>query len=139
MLIIPILLLTNACGNKTGCMESDAANYSKKATKNCNCCEYTGAIVFWYNKSTSDSLIAHGASTLEYKLDNELIYTKSTSLHWEKSPDCFDRTALSISKNQNNKKVVSHIYEIRDNNAKVIWSDTVDFVGGKCIPVELKK
>ncbi len=139
ILLLPLLFLNLNCGKKTGCKDQDATNYDKKASDGCDCCQYTGAIVFWYNKSTSDSIIAKSATDLNYYLDNQLIYTKSTSLHWASAPDCFDRNALSISRNQENKKVVSHFYEIKDNNSNVIWSDTIDFIGGKCIPLELKK
>ncbi|MGZ3904288.1 MAG: hypothetical protein ACXVC6_11365 [Bacteroidia bacterium] len=60
-----IALFFGSC-KKAGCNDSIAENYCSDCNKvdNSHCVYGTFYHIFWFNKSTSDSLLAHGVDTL---------------------------------------------------------------------------
>jgi len=58
LLFISIMAITS-CGKK-GCTNKYATNYCWKCKDDDGTCNYKSTMIFWFNKTTSDNLIADG-------------------------------------------------------------------------------
>ncbi|MBA3682604.1 MAG: hypothetical protein H0W73_15805 [Bacteroidetes bacterium] len=94
------LLMISSCNRKKGCTDITASNFCKDCKTNDGSCQYEQSVlykhVFWFNKSTSDSLIAHGVKKLYcWNMTNDLVPANGLKLRSETSSGYFFNSAPS--------------------------------------------
>jgi len=62
--IIGMMVAVTSCGKK-GCTDPNSENYCEKCKGDDGSCQYEGKVLFWWDKTTSDSMQAHGVIKLE--------------------------------------------------------------------------
>lgn len=122
---------------KSGCTDPDAVNYDSVAKKEDHSCEYEGDVIFWYGQNTSSGLIGDGASSLIFKIDEEIIGSTATNIYWTGIPDCSADGSISASKSLGNVKTRAANYSVEDQTGFEYWSGTINFTANTCESMEL--
>ena len=142
-----VILTISSCGKK-GCTDSTAQNYCETCKRSDQSCTYQGKIVFWWDKSFHDSLIAQGVSTLKFnEIEVDLgnggsivtVGTANASDFWNVAPECNSTGAFTTETNsitQFNTPVF--IYEIKTNTGKTVeLYDQISFQRNTCVQKQL--
>lgn len=120
-------LFISSCGKK-GCTDSQATNYCEKCKRNDGSCVYQSQCIFWHNKATNDSLIAHGKTYLFYAVNGIIIkqYFIQTSVS-NSPPECKTIGMATTERSLKNDGSHMEYYEIIDNSSNVLWNGYIDF------------
>ena len=132
-----IVLTLTSCAKK-GCTDSSATNFCEKCKKDDGSCTYQAKGVFWYNKSTSDSLVANSATSLTFYVDGAVIGSSATTVYWSGSPSCGQSGSASVTKNLGTSKSKSYSYSVKDDLGVTHWSGTINLSSSNsCLATEL--
>lgn len=123
------------CGKK-GCTDKDGSNYCANCKKDDGSCTYSGGVVFWYGKQTSDSLIDNGATSLTFSIDNQIVASCGTNVYSPYAPSCEGGQA-HFTKDLGKEKTRSCFYSVKDQSGTEYWQGTVNFKGNQCEATEL--
>jgi hypothetical protein len=137
-LLISSMALFNSCA-KEGCTDGDAKNYNVDAKKDDGTCKYEGEVVFWYNKATSDFLVADDAINLTYYVDGVIIGSSATSVYWTSSPDCGQNGSVTVTKDLGSDKMKKYSYRVVDQSGWEYWKGEVEVKAFVCLAQELNK
>ena len=125
---------------KEGCTDSYATNYDEKADKDNGTCTYTASVQFWYNKSTSDALVALGVTNLKYYIDNQLIGSTAADVFFTGDPSCTQSNVIRKSVDLGTSVTKSFTYKIVDDAGDVLWEGTDKYDGTKsCYSIQLTR
>ena len=140
LLFVIVLIGTIAftgCKKEQGCMDVDAFNYSDTAEEDDGSCTFKGSVLFWYGKTTSDSLIVDGATSLTITVDGSIIGSYATSVYFTGEPDCETASIVKVEKDLGTSKSKSYTYSVKDDTGFEYWSGSETFVANTCVAVEL--
>lgn len=96
-----------------------------------------GRVVFWYGKTTSDSLIADGAASLSIYIDGNVVGSYATNVYFTSEPDCGQNSTVTVEKDLGDKSSITLPYNIKDNTGFEYWSGDVEFEANTCNSIEL--
>ncbi len=132
-----LLVTTIASCAKEGCTDPDSVNYDPKAKKSDGTCRFEGRYVIWYDANTAAELILDDATSLLYYVDGKLVGSTSTSVYWDKAPDCGDVGSMTIKQDLGSRKFKSLIFSVKDQTGHQYWSGTLDFEANTCFTQKL--
>ncbi|HEX2919702.1 MAG TPA: hypothetical protein VHO50_00915 [Bacteroidales bacterium] len=137
-LFLAVALISNSCSKKDrGCTDPDSVNYDKFAEKDDGSCRYEGYAVIWYERDTSEGLIADGATALKFYLDDQLIGSSAAGTFWADQPDCGDNGSVSVTKDLGKEKKKKFTLSVRDQVNFEYWNTPIDMEGNTCLSIEL--
>lgn len=125
------VMLTN-CAKEKGCMDPESKNYSATAEKDDGSCLYEGAVVFWYSKATSDSLLADSAKTLTFYLDGQVVGSLAAGVYRNSLPFCGDDSCLTVIKEIESVKSKSFSFKVVDQTGWTYWNDVLEVSDKTC-------
>jgi hypothetical protein len=96
-----------------------------------------GRVVFWYGKTTADSLIADGAISLSIFVDGNVVGSYATSVYFTPEPDCGQNSTVTVEKDLGDKNSIKLPYSVIDNTGFEYWSGNVEFEANTCNSIEL--
>ncbi len=152
------IIIASSCSKKKGCTDSTATNYCSECKKDNGTCHYEGVFkhIFWFDKATSDSLIAHGyteVSCVNIITDQTpyngmpMFTTVSSNRYFSSAPVCHQNNILCISgalkegESLNTSYVIADLTNVKENfnSAPAIrnWSGTVTIIYGNCLATQL--
>jgi len=137
--LFTIVLLAGSCSkdSKKGCTDSTASNYDAAAEEDC-CCTYKGRVLFYFNKATSDRLIANQSNSLLFYIGNTKVGTFSSANFFNGEPICGTDKTMTIEQDLGDSKSKTLDYMIVDEVGRTIWTGKQEWKGGTCTGVELK-
>ena len=123
----------SSCGKK-GCTDSTAINYCEKCKKNDGSCQYKATVQFWFNKTTSDNLIANGYTAIHIIVDGDEVGPIPVGAY--SGGTCGINTPLTDNRElgNNSTKTFSCHVEGMDSSGDytiVFWSGDVKYDGTK--------
>jgi len=118
-------------------MDPDSDNYNFLAEKDDGSCYYSGGVVFYHDKETSQNLINAGITHLKYYVDGNFQKSIYANIYWDNTPDCHSQTAFTIE-NYGLGQVKSRLfnYQIKDQNNIILKSGTFTIKAKSCEAVE---
>lgn len=122
---------------KEGCTDPDSTTYNADAKKDDGTCQYEGRTVFWYGKSTSDSLYYNGSNALTFYVDNNVVGSTNTTIYWTGAPNCGANSSITVTKDLGGVKTQSFSYKVKDDLGFEIWAGYINFNANTCIATEL--
>ena len=139
LVLIGGLSATNSCKKDKikGCMDKDSQNYDASAQQDDGSCTYEGAIVIWYDKTTSDGLIGDGATALTYTLSGTLIGSSATSVYWTSAPVCGDNGSITATEDLANVKTHAYTLSVKDQTNYEYWNEIVNIDANTCLQFKL--
>lgn len=139
IILFSLTLLIWSCGNK-GCTDNKAYNFCSACKKDNGTCEYSSKAIFWFNKTTYDSLKFNFKNSLSFYVDGLHIRTVSLnqSMQNQVLPVCNSNGIFTYTKDMGKKTAFQSNYEVRDLNNKTLWSGIIDFnAHSSCIITQL--
>lgn len=134
---VGIMLTFTNCGKK-GCTDSDAKNFCDECKKDDGSCSFQAKGVFWYNQTTSQNLIADGATSLTFYVDGQIIGSSGTNVYFTSSPSCGQNGSASVTKDLGKNKSQSFSYSIKDQRGKEYWKGTLNMSSANaCLAISL--
>lgn len=137
MCVALLAAFVTGCSKKSGCTDPNAANYQTDAKKDDGSCTYKGEVVFWYGKSTADSLVVNGSTALTYYVDSKLVGSGAASVYWTGSPECGQAQSVTITTDLGIAKNKTYSYSVKDQDGDEIWAGLVNFTANTCLKTEL--
>ncbi|MEN9332855.1 MAG: hypothetical protein RLY35_35 [Bacteroidota bacterium] len=139
MMALTIGAMTNmGCAKKEGCMNPQATNYNEDAKKDCNCCTYSGEVVFWVNQTSASYISTTGlASTLKYYVDGQFVGSNAASQYWTSAPTCGQNSSITVTKDLGTNKTKGYSFSVVDEDGYTWWEGTINFDGERCTSYEL--
>ena len=132
------IAFTTSCSKKKGCTDSTSTNYDADAKDDNGSCTYEGSVQFWYNKATSESLVADGSTSLIIYVDGAVVGSYATSVYFTGDPDCGQSNVVTSTKNLGNVKTKTLPYIVKDDLGDEIWSGNVTYDATKtCFSLQL--
>jgi len=118
-------------------MDKDSQNYSSTAQEDDGSCIYSGQVVFWFDQTASAGLIADGATSLIFSLNNMVIDTRVTSIYWTTAPLCGDNGSITVTKDLGKVKTLAYSLSVKDQTGFEYWKTTVNFDANTCTQFQL--
>ena len=132
-------IVMNGCVKPRGCTDASAVNFESKAKKDDGSCEYSGNVVVWFNKATSDSMLATGVNHLTLHLSNVSVDQMSATAYSTAAASCESGGAMRYAENLGEE--TSKKYECRiDDQLGHQWYYNPSFyiTANDCVVIELK-
>jgi hypothetical protein len=134
--ILPIAIALFSC-KKTGCTDPNADNYSSENKKDDKSCMYSAPVIFWMDTITAQNLNAAGFSTVNIKVEGNLVGQIKTNRVCYSSPDCTDtcvyKTQIGLAA-QTSQKVS---YTFTNTSDGSIGSGNIELQAGSCNIIEV--
>jgi hypothetical protein len=146
------LLILSSC-DKRGCTNSNASNYCVECKEDDGSCytdRYKSRRVFWFDKTTSDSLIANGYSTLycwvhDAPNGTPAAFKGSSTRYFSASPTCDSTHMMAITYYLKRGEALSLSFLVADSaKAKYIgyekiknWGGNISISAGECTVTQL--
>lgn len=133
--------------DKEGCKDSLATNFCSDcdASKPADC-EFTGDVVFWYQKDVGDRFDTTGTSSLFYYLDGQLAGTTKI-YHRTWPPDiifgnppsayCGDDSALTVTQNWTGTQNHTYEYSVKNQSGAELYSGSIILQTKVCVKKQL--
>ena len=137
MVSLLMLVLVSGC-KKEGCTDPDSKNYDPEAKVDDHSCQYEGSVVFWYNKTTSDSLMSYDAQSLTIYVDNQVIGSYATNVYFTSQPDCSTQSVVTTTKDLGPAKSKSYSYKVVDDDGYTWWQGNINIDANTCLALELQ-
>lgn len=118
--------------------DSSATNFDGSAKKDDNSCTYKGQVVFWYDKSVSDTSAVRGTTTFTYYVDNTIVGSSAANVYFTGAPTCGQTCAITVDKELGTNKSNSYSYKVVDQAGNQVWSGTQEFTANACVAAQLK-
>ena len=138
--LVGMLSFTNSCKKDhkiKGCTDKDSYTYSAEAQEDDGSCLYEGALVVWYDQTASDGLIADGASSLTFTINNEYVGSTPTNIYWEASPDCGANGSITATEDLGKNKKQAYTLSVKDQNGKEDWNEVINIDANTCFQLQL--
>lgn len=139
IVLVASVSFTNSCKKDKvkGCTDKDSQNYDPAAEQDDGSCDFQGAIVFWYNKTASDGLVADGAAALTFYLNGEIIGSSATSVYWAGAPSCSETGSITVVEDLGNVKTHSYTLSVKDQTSFEYWNAVVNIDANTCTQFQL--
>ena len=121
---------------KDGCRDSDAENFCSDC-KDAGGCQFVGNLVFWYNQTTAQSVLAAGSTSFTYYVEGKLIGSSAASVYWTGSPNCGQNQSITAEVNLGSSRSKSVSYKVVDQDNDIIWQGSIELQGKTCMKLEL--
>ncbi len=121
------ITFTTSCSKKKGCTDSTSTNYDADAKEDDGSCTYKGSVQFWYNKATSDSLVANGITSLAIYVDGAVVGSYATSVYFTGDPACGQSNVVTSTKDLGTVKTKTFPYMGKDQNGNQILNGNITF------------
>ena len=128
---------TTGCKTE-GCTDPDSITFDAEADEDDGTCQYEGNVVFWYNQTASEGLIAADAQSLKFYVDEELIGSYASDVYFTSSPDCTTASVVTSKKDLGTDKKKSFSYKVIDDDDFTWWEGTIEYEANTCIALELQ-
>jgi hypothetical protein len=137
-LLFVLTVFTPSCKDEVeGCRDANAINYNAEADVDCNCCKYSGSVVFWMSPSTSASLLSLGVTNVKYYLDGDYVGSVAANLFFNSIPNCGNPDAVTIEFDLGSAKSGQSILQIRDQDDDVLGNETITITANTCTKYEI--
>jgi hypothetical protein len=110
-------------------------------------CEYSGDAVFFYQPAVADSLIASGATSVSYYIDENLEGSIAIYNHYwppdpvfgtTGGPSCGEASVLTVNKKWNCGRGHSYNYSVKDQRGIEYFKGSIQYLVGDCKKIELR-
>ena len=135
-IFIFVLATASAC-NRKGCTDLDATNYSSKAKKNDNTCQYTGDGMIWFNQEKWLEFNGLGMSTVHFYLDDEAVGFIPITEYTGTAPSCGSPKGLSIRKSLGKSKSTTYILKVKKSNGDLLETHSFSLAANQCSTFQL--
>lgn len=138
--LIAGLSSTNSCKKENkirGCMDRDSKDYKATAQVDDGSCLYEGDIVFWYDQSASNGLLADGATALTFYLSGQVIGSSATSVYWVAAPVCGQNGSITATEDLGNVKTLVYTLSVVDQTGFEYWNERLNIDANTCIQFQL--
>ena len=118
-------------------MDANAVNFDPEAGKDCNCCTYTGNVVFYYDQTVSNALLSNGITSLTFYVDGQIVGSSAASVYWIGAPVCGQNASITATKDLGNVENKTYSYSVRSQANVELWAGVVNFTANTCQPMHL--
>ena len=132
MMMLMSIVIFSGCKKKEGCMDRNSYTYDSDAEVDDGSCQYKGSIVFYYDKSTADSMYEWGITSLTFYVDNELVGSSAATVYAVYPPNCGDNGSVTYDKDLGSLDHKISTYQVLDQDGYEVFSGLIEFNGNVC-------
>ncbi len=130
-------ILFSSCSTNTGCTDPKATNFESDADEDCNCCQYSGEMVFWYGETTANYLVANNVTSLVFYFDGQIAGSWAANLYYTSKPTCGQNGSITVTKKLGESKSKAFEYQVLDQDDNIVWEGVINIDANTCIKLEL--
>jgi len=120
-----------------GCTDKDSKNYDAAAQVDDGSCTFEGAVVFWYDQTASNGLIADSATSLKFYINGAVVGSTVTSIFWPTAPVCDQNGSITVTEDLGKLKNQNYTLSVKDQTGFEYWNATVNVAANTCIQFQL--
>ena len=131
-----LTVFISSCAKK-GCTNPNATNFDSSAKSDDGSCTYKGKIVFWYDQTTSNSLVTGGSTSLTYYVDGAVVGSSAATVYFTGAPTCGQSASITVEKDLGVATNKSYSYTVKDDTGATLYSGTANFTANTCTAIQL--
>jgi hypothetical protein len=132
-----LTLFVSAACNRKGCTDIDAANYSSKAKKNDNTCQYTANGMIWFDQLKWLEFNGLGMSTVHFELDGESVGFVQITSYTGTPPSCGSPKGLALTRSLGKSKSKTYTLKVKKANGDLLDTYIYSMAANECTSFKL--
>lgn len=137
-LLSATFLINSSCKKQAGCTDPDSITYNSEADEDDGSCTYEGYYLFYFDKNTSDAMIANSSDSLLIYIEGTLLLRISTMQYSNTIPDYTSSYALGGTHNLGFLKSNTVNYRVVSEDGVEYWNSSMNIEAKKTEVVKLQ-